>query len=299
PNPTKASTRPQQLADILSIYPILESFLSFSHRTNIVNLAQTCRTLHDILTTRVRALRNPLPRCTVNLKPCTLCNMQVCEDCRLETIELEKPSSVWSSRLYDYALVCGHTAASRERISKFLQLETSTTSQLETSTTSYVQVMHKIEHKLFCELCFCKRLPHIRKPVSEKRAEILGPTALCKELEWNTSLDVPKERALAVRYIMLEDLPEYYSTCACDRYNSGCERSPHMVKVEDVPANSELVGMVVLPASLPEGQNSWNNIIPLYVEVSIPAWGQEVQAGDHHVRSTWVPMRDFFGQRYF
>ncbi|RPB21207.1 hypothetical protein L211DRAFT_851580 [Terfezia boudieri ATCC MYA-4762] len=176
---------------------------------------------------------------------------------------LEQPSSVWSSQLYDYNLVSGRTAASRERISNFLQLET--------STTRYGQVMHKMELKICCELCFCKRLLHIHKPVSEKRAQILGPTALCKELEWNTSLDVPKERALAVRYIMLEDLPEYYSMCACDSYNSGCERSPHMVKVEDVPANSELVGMVVLPGTSRGGHNSWNNIIPLYVEIGTSA----------------------------
>jgi len=295
--PIGSNSERLHLTHILSLYPILESVLHFSHRSNVVNLAQTCRTLRDLLTTRLRAQSNLFRSCTVDLQPCTLCKTPVCEGCRQYAMDLEKPSSAWSSREYDYALVCRGTAESREGITSFLEWIY--------STVLLEPVRHEIVPHPFCDTCFGKYLPRISNPASGKRSQLLGHLARAKEAEWNSNEDRVNVRILVAASMMLSDVPNYHKACACDRDNTGCDRWPHIVKVRDIPMESELVGNVCMPGSLPGAQFGWNNYVPLYVldviaERRAEADTEEAHKGHQHtVRSTWVPLVEFWGPPFF
>ena len=259
---------PERLAYILSLYPILESILSFSHRSNIINLAYTCRTLYSTLTTTVGPLCKPFPRCTEDLKPCTLCPIPVCKDCRQDTFELQKQAEQMSDYGYAYGLVLWRTPGLTEEISVLLQQAS--------YKMGYVVIKQRIEHKHFCELCFSKHRPNMDKVVPGERPEWLERSVRNYERAINHEIDLVEARVLPVMDVKWEGVPHADNTCTCSRFNTGCGISPHLVRVENLPMESELVAFVWLPMSVRSGVSGVQAKVPVYV-VDMPP--EEVETG--------------------
>jgi len=229
----------EHLVYLMSSYPILKSILDNSHRQSIINLASTCRQLHIILSTTIDPITKPFPACKADLQ-CTLCRMPLCEDCGLKTMELQKPAQMllFNQCRSQYGLVYGRSYASRKEMSMFLRNDS--------HNRVYVFATHVIDYNQFCCVCYPKHQPKIRKVISRTRSELLGPTVMGIEWEGNSAWHAKVMRRQAAMCLGWGDLPQGYKTrpCTCQGFNTGCDISPHYVRVEDLPVDGELVAFV-------------------------------------------------------
>ncbi|KAF8433072.1 hypothetical protein BGX38DRAFT_1223976 [Terfezia claveryi] len=232
PMPTARS--PGMLLHMLGIYPILESILSTGHRCEIVNLARTCRVLHFTLTTTVGRLQKPFPSCTKDLQPCILCNTLVCEHCREDTMEQELPGEMLSRMNLSFALLGGNTPTSRGEISTRLQ---------EPRNVHTCTLVQHIRHNYFCEVCFYKPRATMGKSISHNKPEWYWESRVREETGLNNA--VSGIRFLRIPYLVWDDVPNGDSTCICAMFETGCQISPHIVRVENLPIESEWAGLVV------------------------------------------------------
>ncbi|RPB19732.1 hypothetical protein L211DRAFT_852922 [Terfezia boudieri ATCC MYA-4762] len=260
----------QQLAYILSIYPILASILSYSNCSSITSLAHTCRTLHYILSTTIGPLRKPFPGCTGDLRLCTGCQTPVCKSCRQSTIEVQKPATVMAEHGYRHALVCRRIRGSRQ----FWNARVETQADL---------IRHKMKQKDFCQLClpnnwqnrFYGSLSGAFNGQSQREL-VIGAYSSTYEryMSDRYGMDPAKERLLLALHVYWESVPQAHTTCMCDGYNAGCPSLPHIVKIEDLPEESELVAFVLLPEAL---RNLLQDKIPVYIRLSHIRRGNAVQ----------------------
>ena len=250
----------ERVVYLLSTYPILRSILANSHRQSIVNLATTCSGLYEILSVRVGALKKAFPGCLADLKRCTMCQVPVCADCRLATVELEKPASMLNVNHNGcpYTLVYGHTPASQTEMSDFLTRPH--------QQWVYGLARHQIEHNQFCHVCFRKHQPNIRHVISQARSELLGATIVRIELEANSPQHAATIRRLVVMFLNWGDLPQGRNTAPyhCDEFNTGCDISPHYVRVKDLPVDAELVAFVSQRGRAPIGATGYRSKCPVY-----------------------------------
>ncbi|RPB21200.1 hypothetical protein L211DRAFT_851707 [Terfezia boudieri ATCC MYA-4762] len=217
---------PELLLRMFNAYPILESVLSCSHRPDIVNLARTCHTLHLTFTTTVGKLpnlRKAFPSCTTDLKRCFLCNIPVCERCQHVTDRQETPGETLGRLRYEYALL-GRNVPHDDLLAR-------TRGEVRWNTYSH------IKRFFLCEIC---RL---------KPEAIVGK---CVQRDWSisASTDGGQLRQLQVPMLPWLKVPNVDTACPCDKFGTECEALPHLVRVESLPIQSELVAMAytrVLP----------------------------------------------------
>ncbi|KAF8453253.1 hypothetical protein BGX38DRAFT_423628 [Terfezia claveryi] len=249
---TPVSQGLQQLAYILSIYPILASILSYSNCSSITSLAHTCRTLHYILSTTVGPLCKPFPGCTGDLKLCTGCQTPVCKSCRQSTIQVQKPATVMAEYGYRHALLCRRTKGSRQ----FWNARVETQADF---------IRHKMKQKDLCQLCLPANW-QIRIHGSQREL-VIGAYSSTYEryMSSRRGMDPAKERLLLALHVYWESVPQAHTTCMCDEYNAGCPSLPHIVRIEDVPEESELVAFVSLPETL---RSLGHDQIPVYIRLS-------------------------------
>ncbi|KAF8431873.1 hypothetical protein BGX38DRAFT_1277049 [Terfezia claveryi] len=226
------------LGHTLTIYPTLQSILSYSHRSDIIHLANTCRGFNSILRASVAPLCSPFPTCTSGLTPCLLCGAIVCEDCKQEVQELEKPSVVMSRLRIRKALVLTpDTNEPRLEI-----LSNIRTAMIKRSwPNGLVPVAQNVEVKTLCTSCFIMlndgHIPN-QVPVERRVFRVIN-------LEWNDILDT-----------------DTLCTCTPDSVTQ-CGGEKHLVGIEDVPAKSELAALVDLPLEL--SSTSGTEVIALYI----------------------------------
>ncbi|KAF8449600.1 hypothetical protein BGX38DRAFT_554104 [Terfezia claveryi] len=217
-SPTPRSV--ELLIRVLSAFPTLQLILSFNHRSDIIHLARTCRTLASMLTESISPLRRPFPRCTVDLASCQDCQAIVCTDCQKVVQELEQPSSMFHGFQMPQALVI--TPETNEvRLEVLSSLRTAM--RHRGWPMAFVPVMQCVERKFLCASCFKQQ--H-RAP---NRLPQIFHSAI---LEWS-------------------DLPNTHTTCACtDGNRAQCEGDKHLVAIEDVLVESQFMALVTLPPQL-------------------------------------------------
>lgn len=71
----------ERLECILGIYPVLESILSSSHRSNLIGLGQTRRSIRRILTSIFGPLPKSFPNCTEDMRRYSVRHTSICIDC--------------------------------------------------------------------------------------------------------------------------------------------------------------------------------------------------------------------------
>jgi len=228
---------PELLVCILSRYPILESILSFSHRSSISNLAQTCDTLQKILGPTISKLRNPFPRCNKDLKGCTMCHTPVCKDCSEDVTELETPCETMTFYGYEYALLGGCTQQSRQEISLKLQTIVHACRYPE-------EISQRINRYYFCEVCSHKPRVELGKVVNGDEPEWVLDHYRRYQDPCCLSGRFPRVRW---PHVGVQGSP---SPCTCTR--SGCGASIHLVRVQCLPIHCDLAGFVHYYGDLPE-----------------------------------------------
>lgn len=137
----------------------------------------------------------------------------------------------------------------------------------------------RIEHSYFCELCFPKHLPNMGKRVSEDRPEWVGHDMINIERALNRNLFQATWRILSVMDLKWEDVPHADDTCTCGRFNTGCEASPHLVRAESLPVESELAAFVWLPLRVRSGVPDAQAKVPIYVLDMLPERGEAGGSG--------------------
>ena len=197
---------------VLSIFPILHAILSSTHRSAIIHLARTSRALHTILTEAIKRLRNPFPRCLPPLKACYYCQVPVCKDCQHEVKALAGPSRVMSRLGIHRALLSAHRPGSTK------QREIFTCVRWLTPTSPDMTFRHGIEIKQVCEPCFATFNENYKNKLIEP-AVVTFPV-----LKWT-------------------NMP--HSTCKCS--NPDCGADQHLVPVESIAPDSQLVAFVEIP----------------------------------------------------
>ncbi|KAF8431882.1 hypothetical protein BGX38DRAFT_1227818 [Terfezia claveryi] len=219
---------PELLLRIFNGYPVLESLLSCSHRQYIVNLARTCRTLHLTFTTTVGRQPNAFPSCIRDQKPCFLCNIPLCQDCQWVSRRLETPRETMARQRFVYALL----GRNEPRISP--EIIGSARWVMAGHTTS-----HRIKDFYLCDLCS-----------PPKPGDLIGK---CLQPHWTIAVSIQGhlQRRIYMSTITLREVPSIDTACACDMFDSGCEASPHLVRVESLPIESEWVAVVRVDHELP------------------------------------------------
>jgi len=112
-------------------------------------------------------------------------------------------------------------------------------------------VRQTIEHNHLCELC-PKTLAKMGKVVSG-RPEWVDHYMLIGEKVLNQVMDQTGARVLIVAELRWEDMPQRDRVCTCSGFSTGCEASPHLVRVESLPVQSELAAFVQLPLEVCSG----------------------------------------------
>ena len=102
-HPTARS--PGLLVAILYRYPVLESLLSVSHRSDIIHLAQTSKALHKELAYQVSQGLTEFRSCGEVIGVCGVCNAVMCRDCVGTTYERDERGPTWGD--LEYILVGG------------------------------------------------------------------------------------------------------------------------------------------------------------------------------------------------
>ncbi|KAF8432319.1 hypothetical protein BGX38DRAFT_1263268 [Terfezia claveryi] len=216
-SPKYTAQSPELLLRIFNAYPILKSILSYSHRPDIINLARTCRTLHWTFTATVGRLLNAFPLCTSRLKRCFLCSKPVCKDCGLERREQEKPGETMFRLGYQYALLA-RRAPHQERY----------TDGVGAILLGDVRGLINQEIKCFwfCEECFHKPYTPMGKPVQHGWILLPGSSHHLR-------------RQFFVQTMWVGRVPNADNPCTCAMFDTVCEASPHLVRVESLPIQSE------------------------------------------------------------
>ena len=231
---TSSTRSPELLARSLGTYPILETILSVSHRSDITHLAQTSKTLHKILTTEVGPLTKPFRRCTEGLQRCCLCSARVCEDCIVETIEIPPPRDVLHPSLFEYALVYGHNSIfGQEILGKLRELPMLRPSGI----SNYTVEVRQIVKKRFCQACGYNRPTMI----SERKPEWVPEWVVAHERLLNQGPYTGWWFTL-VPGLESDHIPHIQHPCLCTGFDKECDLSPHLVKLNSLPKESYLAG---------------------------------------------------------
>ncbi|KAF8433068.1 hypothetical protein BGX38DRAFT_1223960, partial [Terfezia claveryi] len=212
---------PQLLLQIFNAYPILESILSCSHRSGIINLARTCRALHLTFTVAISRLPRAFPNCSRGVEPCYLCKTPVCEDCRHLAQRQEIPSETLAMQHWDYAVVGRRNPGSTQEISKDVRW-----------LIHGARVFRRTKGISICELCFHIPEAEVGKPVQPEWVLLLSPALHLSQL-WNAY----------VTTIWWDDIPNVDNACTCAMFAAGCDALPHIVRVESVPIRGERVAL--------------------------------------------------------
>ena len=221
-NPTARS--PELLVRILRIYPILESLLSVSHRSGITHLAQTSKTLRNILTSDVPRLLKPFRSCK-HMTFCGMCNTVVCVACVVPRCEPGNYGFGWGKR--EYVLVGGHTEALRQEI----------VSKLRSMGSPLDRHCYQ----------FCKRSDSCEACDSQRRKPREWLTPAMAEIEFQNNRDIGRFgnfQLIMCPDLNLEHIPHIERTCACNGFQAGCKAPLHIVPTDSLPMGSELVGML-------------------------------------------------------
>jgi len=182
-----------------------------------------------------------------------MCKRRVCEDCGPQVIELEKQVSVMRAEGYLHALVCGGAAESVAAISKTLK-----------SRLAYVWVERKLERNRFCQMCLSEwNQLRISSGESTRRQELMGQVAMDVERDISR---IQQRHVLALAYL---DAPHIPHTCRCAGFSTGCPYDSHIVGINKVPVESELVGLLTVP-------RAWQYVIPL--QPVIPVYVMDTSA---------------------
>ncbi|KAF8449548.1 hypothetical protein BGX38DRAFT_551184 [Terfezia claveryi] len=220
-SPKHTAQSPELLLRIFNAYPILESILSYSHRPDIINLARTCRTIHLTFTATVGKLRNAFPRCTSLLNRCFLCNIPLCKDCRLERREQEKPGETMVREGYEYAFLW--------RRAPNQKLHTDGLGAILHGDLRGI-IDQEIKCVWFCEECFHKPYTPMGKPVRHNWKLFSGSSHHL-------------QRQVFVQTMWMGCVPNAASPCTCAMFDTVCEASLHLVKVENLPIQSEFAAL--------------------------------------------------------
>ena len=220
---------------------MLESIRCWSHRPAIHNLAKTCRGIRSVVTSAVRRLPEPCPRCTQDLKRCAFCRTLVCGDCGTLRQATETPEETMTSVHATHAVLGGHTPAMRQEISTKLQAVL--------PGRTYVSIEQVVKTTYLCEVCLHNPGARLGKDASEYNRhwepqsvpadQVLeqGPPRNLEPLsEW---------RLLLVPKLLWSDIPHLDNLCCCSQFPTGCGTSPHLVSIEDLPTECELAGFLM------------------------------------------------------
>ncbi|KAF8432291.1 hypothetical protein BGX38DRAFT_1226434 [Terfezia claveryi] len=160
----------------------------------------------------------------------------MCADCQERTSRLEWPAEV--ARHVIYGLVYGGSPGSRQNILRFLREE----SQHKHHTI----IRWKLIYQVVCALCFAKHQPHLRTEVSPQRPELIGHLGVELEKHWKAQ-GPGDRREPAVMLLEWVDLsPIRKGICYCNGFNVSCNNAPHVIRIENVPVESELVAWVTV-----------------------------------------------------
>ncbi|KAF8453252.1 hypothetical protein BGX38DRAFT_1178875 [Terfezia claveryi] len=226
PTDTPMPRNLQLLHRILSIYPTLETILSFSHRGSVIQLSRTSRSLHSLLTSSINPLRQPFPLCAPPLNPCYHCHVLLCQGCKHEVRLPEGPPGVMSRLNIHSAIVSKHEPGS------FQWQDMITCIRWLSPLRPVVRFTRGVEIKEVCDFCFAVHNEDYRNKLVETVAMEL-PT-----LEWT-------------------ELP--HGTCGCS--NLSCGADQHIVQIDCVPRDSVLVAFVKVP---PEWRSGNEAMVSVY-----------------------------------
>lgn len=138
----------------------------------------------------------------------------------------------------------------------------------------YVVIKQRIEHKHFCELCPSKHQPSTGKAISQERPEWLERSIRNYKRTITHKKDLVEARVVPVMDLKWEEVPHADNTCTCSGFNTGCEASPHLVRIKSLPVECELVAFVWLPQSVRSSVPGVHAKVPAYV-VDMPPEGVE------------------------
>ncbi|KAF8415625.1 hypothetical protein BGX38DRAFT_1245479 [Terfezia claveryi] len=108
---------------------------------------------------------------------------------------------------------------------------------------THVHLCQHIRHNYFCEVCFYKPRATMGKSISHNKPEWYWESRVREETGLNNA--VSGIRFLRIPYLVWDDVPNGDSTCICAMFETGCQISPHIVRVENLPIESEWAGLVV------------------------------------------------------
>ena len=181
---------------------------------------------------------------------------------------------------FSHALVVGRTPESRDEICDLIQhgLRDRRVHEL---------VRYRLEPKDFCEACASQYYYNILPELNRNRESVIGQTLMASERSRNLIAaersrillmpwDPVRFRGLLTAHLQWGDISRTSSTCLCNEFGRQCEASPHIVKVEDLPGESELVAFVRLPEVLRGTYSGSYESIPVYVPNNVaPAYPEE------------------------
>ncbi|RPB19067.1 hypothetical protein L211DRAFT_853529 [Terfezia boudieri ATCC MYA-4762] len=240
---TPTARSPQLLMRILGIYPILRTIISFGHQSNISHLAKTCPAINSLLNHTISSgrLHKPYSLCTKDTNHCYVCHTIVCEDCRVDLREQERPSEIMARYGYKYAVVSGRSPTLRQELLAKLQAVL--------PVRAHTTKKQKIIQNYLCQVCSNHPWPRERKPVSETKPEWV-PESLVTE-EKNLKLASTQGfRRIIIPILEWDDIPDMDTMCTCGGFDTRCQAEPHLVRVERLPTKSEWAGLVLQPKGI-------------------------------------------------
>ncbi|RPB19733.1 hypothetical protein L211DRAFT_852923 [Terfezia boudieri ATCC MYA-4762] len=220
------------LHHILSIYPILETILSSSHRGSVIQLARSSKSLQSLLSSSIKPLQRPFPLCASPLKPCYHCHVPLCRGCKHEVKLPEGPSAV-ISRLNISAVM------SRLNISAFMS---------RLNIGSAIVSKHKPGSPERQKILTCIRWliplrPVVRLTRGVEIKDLCDSCLAVHNKDYRNKL--VKEVEMALPILEWTELPHAHATCKCR--NLDCEADQHLVQIDCVPRDSVLVAFVKGP----------------------------------------------------
>jgi len=238
---------------MLTIYPILQPILSYSHRADIIHLAWASRTLHSTIKAYVALIAKPFRSCTKGFKPCDICQAITCYQCRGRPLVREGPPSVMARlNIRKVIFISMHTRGPsfkflnrvhRREMKGFL-------AGASHKGVQHTSVLHLGKYKQnWCESCLRANRHSIMWWARLWQAYV--PTR-----EW-------------------KDIPETHTTCTCTHKNrKQCVGDKHLVDIQDIPMGSQIAALVELPPSL---RSDGNTQCAVYIDgAMVSKWGNSL-----------------------
>lgn len=275
PTSTPIARSQQRLEYILSVYPILRSILSSSHRTSIISLGRTCHNIRSTLTSTVGPLSKSFPICMEELKQCAICHTPVCIDCSQVAVQLQKPAVLLSYNKCIYTVVGEDTPALTE--AAWMAIERGSNNMFHFNMCGFSR--YRGDHHYMCQFCFPNQGPGMNTVVSDKEPEWVGRSITNTQTRGRHQIDLA--RRLAVTEVVWEDVPRAQSGCTCPNFNPGCQSTVHLVRVEGRLVDRKLALFAWMPLSLRQGGKEGVRKYPYIVDVSPVPW-QPPTCPDYH-----------------